>query len=174
MNIHKILIVPALLLLGAATAFGQVTKTKDYYKVENDFLIIASKKDYREAQKIAREASQKLKVTYNTRGALLDTITGNLKYSKDTCEAIGGKNNYPCNRIRGLLGVSPEPKDNGIYITIEQTYHYTNLTKGYFAVVAGSGNPGDKDLKTYLTKVKKLYPDSYIKRVTLFYDACGE
>ncbi len=139
MKVKTIILSSTLFLLGLTTAFGQVTKTKDYYKVENDYLIIASKKDYKEAEQIAKEASQKLKIHYNTRGAALDTATNTLVYSKDTCEALGGKNNYPCNRIRGLLGVNPEPKDNGIYITVEQTDNYSNLTKGYFAIIPGSG-----------------------------------
>lgn len=142
------------------------------YSVDNDFLIIATVKDFHQAEKLAMEAALKLKIAYHSRGMFLDSI-GRLTYPPDTCKALGRDPGYPCEIIRGLRGVKSEEQDNGIYITIEPTYLYLNLTKGYYAIVAGSGDAGDKTLRVFLKEAKKVYQKCYIKRTVLYGDGCS-
>jgi hypothetical protein len=145
-----------------------------YYSVVNDFLIIASKKNYLEAEKIAKDCAKKLNIPFRSRGAILDTARNKIDYPNDTCITLGLSGQFPCEIVRGMRGITAEQKDNGIYLTIEPTFEYANLTRGLFIVVLGSGNPGDQSLRTWLKKAKKEYPSSYIKTVVLFGDGCGQ
>jgi len=122
-----------------------------YYTVVNDFLIVATKKNYEEAEKIAKECAQKLDV--------------DIYFKKDSADL---------DSRRGIAGVNPDTKEDGIYISVEYTNDYINLTSNYYCVVLGSGPPGDSELKDWLEKAKKIYPDSYIKTTILYGDGCGE
>lgn len=163
-----------MLLSGATLAStAQLIETKDYSKVLNDYLIVASKNDYKEALSIARECAEKLKVAFHDRGAKLDTKYNELVYPKDTCDSLARNPERPCIIIRGLSWHNVCEADNGIYITIEESANYPGLDKGLFIVVLGSGEKGDADLRTMLPKAKKIIPDSYIKTMTLYEDGCG-
>ena len=56
--------------------------------------------------------------------------------------------------------------NDGSYISIEYTDKYEGFSKGYYIVIASSGAKGS--LKHELKKIKKKYPDAYIKTSKIY------
>lgn len=125
---------------------------------DKSFVIIASKKNYDEAEKIAIEASSKLKTKMDLRGLSPNDKTG-LTFSKVECENQWDR--YPCYWARGRW-------DDGEYISIEYSNQYKGFQKGYYIVVFANSSKSSSWIKKSLKKVNEIYKDAYIKNTKVW------
>lgn len=144
-----------------AVAFGQQSTekenpTKDLI-VEKHFVIIKSTTSYSEALSVARSASKKIGVNINLRGLKLYG-KNKLTFGSEACDSLEG---YPCYTARGRW-------DDGEYISIERSDAYSSMKRGYFIVVAASGDSETKGFKLISYKAKKAYSDAYSKRDSVY------
>lgn len=70
----------------------------------------------------------------------------------------------------GEYGSSPRChyNDDAVFINIENSNLYRKFKKDLYIVVVASSLPGDKNIKTLLQRVKKQYPDAYIKTTPVY------
>lgn len=123
---------------------------------EKEFLIIKSTKDYKEALKVCKEADKKLKYGIDLRDLQYNKETG-LSFSK---ESLGNEAElFPCYFPRGR-------GDDGKYLSIEYSDGYKEFAKGYYIVIAESGEKGS--MKETLKEVKRYYKDSYLKTAKIY------
>ncbi len=127
--------------------------------VEKFFIIIASTKSLEEAYDIARKAEHKTGFKFQDSRVEVDTVNGGLTFPPDTCKTSGF--DYPCYVPRGRY-------DDGIYFSIESSNNYDGFTKDFYIIIAGSGSNENDELKTTLTKIKRYYPDCYIKKSKIY------
>lgn len=131
------------------------------YYVDTDFIIVFTSKNYSETYKKALNIAEKMNYPIDLRNLEFNKEIG-LSYSKDFLENknLGGMvGTYPWYDTRGRF-------DNGSYISIEYTNKYKGFSKGYYIVVASSGVKGS--LINELKRIKKKYPDSYIKTSKIY------
>lgn len=147
----KYLITTVILLSGTFFCFAQGTSPF----VNKGMLIVLSTKNYADAKRIAAEAAKKLSVKLDLRELVPNKETG-LTYSKADCENEGG---FPCYISRGRY-------DDGDYVSIEYSNAFNGFVKGYYIVIAASGN---KDITSpALIKAKKIYPSAYVKQADVY------
>lgn len=125
---------------------------------EMGFVILKSTTSYKEAKQFAERASQKLTMPLDLRGLSPNTKMG-LTFSKQTCDEHFG---YPCYIARGRY----DKKE--AYLSIEHSSAYESFSKGYYIVIAASGDKSDPSLKKVLKKVKAVVADAYIKNDKVF------
>ena len=124
---------------------------------EFSFVIILSTKNYDEALKRAKDASQKLGYPLDLRELHQNNKTG-LSLPKEVCEEIcgGGMVEYPQYLPRNDWGESK-------YVSVEYSNGFQGFTKGYYIVVVASGEKGDPIIKEAVTESRKFYKDAYAK-----------
>jgi len=120
--------------------------------VKKDFLILLSTKDYKTALATAKKASSSMNMKLDLRDLEENKETG-LTFSKDDCEKEDI--DYPAYYARG--------RDDGIFISIEYSDAYKEFSKGYYIVVAASGEKQDPDIQKVNKKIKAGYKDAYFK-----------
>ena len=125
------------------------------------FLIIKSTTSYDEALSFLHQAGERLGIPVNLRDLIYDSQCG-LTFPQDICEREDVE--FPCYIPRGRW-------DEGEYLSVEWSDAYSSFTPGYYIVVAASAYSGTGDLSTLLAKIKRVYPDAYIK-VGLVYHGC--
>ena len=130
----------------------EASMSKDF-----SFVIIISTKDYDEALKRAKDASEKMGYPLDLRGLHPNDETG-LSLPKEVCEDIcgGGMVEYPQYLPRDNWGESK-------YVSVEYSDGFKGFTKGYFIVVVASGEKGDPMIKDAVTESRKFYKDAYAK-----------
>ncbi len=123
--------------------------------VTTPFLILKSTKNYPEALTLANDAAQKLQVKLDLRDLTPNDEVG-LTFPSHVCEENGWR--YPCYVARGRY-------DNGVYVSIEYSTPYQGFSKGYYIVIAASGN---KEVKKTIKRAKANYPDAYSKSTKVY------
>lgn len=127
--------------------------------VKKSFVIVGTTKDYPTALKIAKDAAKKLNIKLDLRGLKSVKATYPLSFDKSVCEKHGF--DYPCYVHRGRW-------DEGVFVSIEFTTAYKDLTPGYLMVVLAVG-PTDADyISQTLTKAKAHFPDAYRKNARVY------
>ncbi|MFT6922682.1 MAG: hypothetical protein ACJA1C_001688 [Crocinitomicaceae bacterium] len=130
----------------------EASMSKDF-----SFVIVISTKDYDEALKRAKDASEKLGYPLDLRGLHPNDEMG-LSLPKEVCEAICGGDvvDYPQYLPRNDWGESK-------YVSVEYSDGFKGFTKGYYIVVVASGEKGDPIIKEAVTESRKFYKDAYAK-----------
>lgn len=126
--------------------------------IQKEVLIAHSGKDYTKAMAIAKKLSTQLKLKLDLRGLKPNKELG-LSDSKKNCEE--GFGFFPCYVPRGHY-------EDGSYISIEYSDSFEGFAKGYYIVVVAHYQTGNSAIKTLLTKTKKIIPDAYIKRTSVY------
>ena len=126
--------------------------TKDF-----SFVILISTKSYDAALERAIEASEKLNYPLNLRELHENDAIG-LSFSKEICEEeiCGGGLDYPIYIPRSDWGDSK-------YISIEYSDAFEGFTKGYYIVIAASGEKGAPAVSQALEESRAFYQDAYAK-----------
>lgn len=126
--------------------------TKDF-----SFVILISTKSYAAALERAEEASKKLNYPLNLRGLHENNEIG-LSFSRKVCEEeiCGGGLHYPIYIPRSDWGDSK-------YISIEYSDAFEGFTKGYYIVIAASGEKGAPAVNESLEESREFYKDAYAK-----------
>jgi hypothetical protein len=136
-------------------SYAEEIDSSDMY-VEKEFLIIYSTKNYNEALRVCKEADSKLKYGIDLRELQYNKKTG-LTFSK---ESLGSEEDiFPWYFPRGR-------GDDGRYLSIEYSNGYKEFAKGYYIVIAESGEKGS--MKESLKEVKRYYKDSYLKKAKIY------
>ena len=143
----------------SVTSLCIAQKGEDEPYVKTTFCIILSTKSYAEAKTFAETASKQTSIKLDLR-SLSPIKKEGLTMPKKDCEENGFE--YPSYVARGR-------SDNGEYISIEYSNAYTEFAKGYYIVVASSGDK--KKCNSTLLKVKKIYKTAYLKE-SLVYVGC--
>ncbi len=125
--------------------------------VEKDFLIVKTTKVYSEAKKFLIDFSKCSGIAIDLREVSYQDKIG-LTPKKEVCLESGFI--YPCYIARGRY-------DDGVYLSIEHSDEYEGFTKGYYVVMAASGDIGKKTIQN----VKEFVSDSYIKK-SMVYMGC--
>jgi anti-anti-sigma regulatory factor len=125
--------------------------------IEKDFLIVKTTKVYSEAKKFVTEFSKRSGIVVDLRGVSYQKEVG-LTPKKEACLESGFR--YPCYIARGRY-------DDGFYLSIEHSDAYEGFTKGYYIVMAASGEIDEKTIQN----VKEFISDSYIKK-SMVYMGC--
>lgn len=131
------------------------------YYIDTDFIIVFSSKKYNETLEKVLGISKKLNYPINFRNLEFNKDIG-LSYTKASLEdenSGGIMEIYPWYDTRGRF-------NDGSYISREYTDKYEGFSKGYYIVIASSGLKGS--LKHELKKIKKKYPDAYIKTSKIY------
>ena len=145
-----------LLLLLTVLLFNKTVlaqETEPYIK--KSFCIILSTKSYAEADKVAKQAAKKLNIILDYRDLEPNKKTG-LTLPKDTKDPEAS---YPFYYARGRF-------DNGNYISIEYSNAYDGFAKGYYIVIASSGE--EKEVKKDAIAAKKYYKQAYVKNTKVY------
>jgi hypothetical protein len=124
------------------------------------FLIIRSTPDYAEARRVAERASSQLELPLNLRGLTYERPHG-LTWPREECEK-DPLYPYPCYVARGRF-------DPGVYLSVERSDAYATFNAGLFIVIAASGEPGSPELASTLARVRKAYPDAYVKQERVYH-----
>jgi hypothetical protein len=147
-------------ILSLALFFSFITtsaqKANDFYDVKQSFLIILSTKSYAEAKKMATEAALKLSIKTDLRGLKPNKERG-LTFSPKKCKEDDWE--YPAYVSRGR-------GDAGEYVSIEYSNAFKGFEKGYYIVIASSGDAAD--VNKSLAKVKKVYSTAYAKQADVY------
>ncbi len=143
------------LLFAIALFFSNIIFAQDDAYTTKRFVIILSTKDYTKAKAAAIKASWELSQKLDLRELKPNKKNG-LTYSRKDCESEGG---YPCYICRGRY-------DDGDYVSIEWSDAFKGFAKGFYIVVAYSGNK--KEATTVLTKAKTIFKDAYIKKSEVY------
>ena len=147
-----------LIVLLLATAPALNAQTEDDMTMQKNFLILHTTKSYDAALKTARGAASSLACPLNLRSLKPDKADG-LTFSRAECDSNGW--DYPCYVARGRY-------DDGTYVSIERSDAYDGFRKGYYIVIAASGDRQSEDLKNALTKVRPRYKDAYLKATRVY------
>ena len=126
--------------------------TQDY-----SFVILISTKSYEAALERAEEASENLGYPLNLRDLHKNEEIG-LSFSREVCEEeiCGGGLDYPIYIPRSDWGDSK-------YISIEYSNNFEGFTKGYYIVIAASGEKGNPVIEEALKDARVHYKDAYAK-----------
>ena len=147
-----------LTLLLLTTTYSLSAQTEDEMMVKKSFLILQSTKSYPDALKTARGAASSLAYRLDLRG-LKPNIREGLTFSRPECDSNGWE--YPCYVPRGRY-------DDGAYISIERSDAYNGFSKGYYIVIAASGEPAGKEVKGAFVKARPLYRQAYLKTAKVY------
>lgn len=120
--------------------------------VDKDFLILLSTKDYKTALATAKKASASTQMTLDLRG-LSENKSSGLTLSKAVCKEEDIE--YPSYYAWG--------REDGIFISIEYSNAYKEFAKGYYIVVAASGEKKDPEMQNAYKKIRARYKDAYFK-----------
>ncbi len=123
--------------------------------IKKSFCIILSTKSYSEAKKIAIQAAKKTGLTTDFRGLEPNKKIGLTTPKMDVPEG----EIYPQYYSRGRY-------DDGEFLSIEYSNAFTGFAKGYYIVVAYSGD--NAEAKATLKKVKPFYKTAYIKQTEIY------
>lgn len=133
-------------------------QTIDDYMVPKGVLILQSTRSYSAALKTAREAARALGYELQLRGLKPNRQEG-LTYSPAECDSNGWE--WPCYVARGRY-------DDGSFVSIERSDAYEGFSKGYYIVVAATGEPGSPEMKAALDKAKQRYKTAYVKTTKVY------
>ncbi len=149
----KLLLSILFVCLIAKPILAQVTEPEPYIK--KSFCIILSTKSYTEADKVAQQAAKKLNVKLDYRNLEPNKKIG-LTLPKDTEDPEAS---YPFYYARGRF-------DNGNYISIEYSNAYVGFAKGYYIVIASSGDIAA--VKKDAIAARKYYKQAYVKNTKVY------
>lgn len=152
--LEKIVLVIGFIFI-LSISYAEESENVDMYE-EKEFLIIYSTKNYNEALRVCKESDKKLKYGINLRELQYNKKTG-LSFSKETLEKNGVE--FPWYFPRGRY-------DDGKYLSIEYSNGYSEFAKGYYIVIAESGEKGS--MKITLEETKKYYKTAYLKRAKIY------
>jgi hypothetical protein len=130
----------------------EASMTQDY-----SYVILISTKSYEAALERAVEAAEKLGYPLDLRGLSPNEETG-LSLPVEVCEQI-------CGGI-GIEFPQYLPRDNfgdTKSVSVEYSDGYQGFTKGYFIVIAASGEKGSAEVQEALKESKVQYEDAYAK-----------
>ncbi|AKF25370.1 hypothetical protein YH65_08200 [Sulfurovum lithotrophicum] len=139
-------------------SFGQLYGVEDMIaqqSVIKSIFIVKSTKSYSEAKEFAQKLAKKSGVRLDLR-ALKYNEEIMISHPRAECDENGYA--YPCYIARGRY-------DDGVYLSVEPSDAYEEFTKGYYIVVAASGEKVDKSL---LNRIRHYVPDAYVKRTTVY------
>lgn len=142
---------PLVLVLIFSKAKAQDSAQAEMF-VKKDFLILSSTKNYQMALTTAKAASFSTHIRLDLRG-LSENKESGLSFSKQDCEKE--ELDFPSYYARG--------RDDDVYISIEYSDAYREFAKGYYIVVAASGNKQEKEMQAAYKKIKANYKDAYFK-----------
>jgi hypothetical protein len=145
------------LIFCCISVFARDTSIDEMLKqqsVEKEFLIVKTTKVYSDAKKFVIDFSKRSAITIDLRGVLYREDLG-LTSKKEECIESGFS--YPCYIARGRY-------DDGVYLSIEHSDAYEGFTKGYYVVIAASGEVDSETIGT----VKEFIPDSYVKKSSIY------
>jgi hypothetical protein len=146
----------ALLALWAAYAPGTVMVAESN-RIKKELVVIKTTEDRAEAMAAASQAATKLGYQLNLRGLSENDKLG-LSHTKEFCENKGWS--HPC--------ITPRAWSNdGVYVSVDRNFYYTEFDKGMYIVTVATGDPGDKLLGEVLQKVQQLYPSSFARLTTV-------
>jgi hypothetical protein len=123
-------------------------------------LVIAFTSDtFKPAVERATQLAKAMGVTFDMRGLELHH-KGGLTFPEAVCAENGFE--YPCYVARGR-------HDDGVYLSVEDTRGYPELTQDKYIVVAASGDVGSQDLTEAVGKVRAAgVADAYIRTVDVY------
>jgi hypothetical protein len=145
-------------------AQGVKSEVDDYIKqatVQVEFVIVKSTTDYKEAGRLATEASKRLHLPLKLRD-LRPTAKGGLSFPKSVCEENGW--DTPCYVARGRY-------DDGFYVSIEHTSGYPEFKPGLYVVMVASARQGSESIKDVTRLAREIFPDAY-SRIAQVYMGC--
>ena len=146
-RIEKIILLIGFIFITSLSYAEEIDSSNMY--AEKEFLIIYSTKNYNEALRVCKEADSKLKYGIDLRDLEYNKKIG-LTFSK---ESLGSEVElFPWYFPRGRY-------DDGRYLSVEYSNGYSEFAKGYYIVIAESGEKGS--MKESLKDVKRYYKDSY-------------
>jgi hypothetical protein len=124
-----------------------------------NFLILKSTKSYSEAKVTAEKAAKALHLRLDLGGYEFNQESG-LSLSEQECGESAF--DFPCYVARGR-GDEDKP-----YISVEYSSAFPEFAKGLYIVVASASRLNETRGASLLKKVKKLYPDAYLKRAKVW------
>jgi hypothetical protein len=122
--------------------------------VKTGICIISSTKNYNEAKKRATAAASKLDLNLDLRDLVPNKKSG-LTLSKAACKEEDIE--YPAYYSRGA---------DGEYVSIEYSNAFDGFAKGYYIVVAATGD--QSVTQPALLKAKKIYKTAYVKQTDIY------
>lgn len=130
--------------------------------VSEQVLILLSTREYGTALRFAKQSSRRLQIPLNLRKLKAHPRQG-LTFSREECEQSAFS--YPCYVPRGRIGEESEGKEG---ISIEHSSAYEGLKRNYYIVVAGVFPASSKEGIPLLERIKKEYPDAYLKPMKVY------
>jgi hypothetical protein len=127
------------------------------FLVKKSLLVIAEVDTYDEALRLARLSAQRLELRLDLRRLSADPELG-LTLSEAECTENGWE--HPCYVPRGRF-------DDGVYVSIEHSRGYRELTAGY-VVVAASGPVDDLALQALFHKTSKRFRTASLRTVEVY------
>lgn len=148
-----------------AAAFSGQTAAADLaaeQTLAKQVLILGSFKDYKDALNSAQKNGQLTGLPYSSRGMVFDTARGLIWPDNYEDEIYAGS--YSGRRYTDECG-----GDVHACLTIEKSDFYAGMQPGYYIVVAGIYDEGDKSgANSQLQKLKKIVPDAYLKSTKIY------
>lgn len=141
---------------GWSLAFAEDIDPALYTK--KSFVMVFAAKEYRQAFKVAQDAQKQTGIPLNLRG-LTPHPQSHLTFSRQECTESAFE--YPCYLTRAY-------DDDGEYLTIDWSTGFEDFRPGYFIVTAAGGEPNAASLTATLQRVKKSFPDAYIKTTRVY------
>jgi hypothetical protein len=126
--------------------------------VEKDFVIVRSTAAYKDAQRVAVDAAQRLGLPLDLRGLAPHRGSG-LTFSREQCQ--GGAFDYPCYVARGR-------SDDGAYVSVEYSTAYDGFRPGLYIVVIAGDSAGGDLAKRSAQAAKKVFRDVYVRRTGVY------
>lgn len=147
----------AILLIGIIALLSKASfaqEEPEYHPyLDQSFLIIASSKDFKSAEKVAKQAQKKMELEYRTK-----------TYYPDKKEGFKTDEVCNCGEIHDYFPRGSH--DDGNYISIEYSSAYEGFSEGYYIVIVASGPK--ETVESELPKAKEVYPQAYIKNSEIY------
>lgn len=96
------------------------------------FLVVGTYRSYAGARQASERLRERTGLEVQSKADLVEA--GQPTYTREVCEENGW--DYPCYFARGRY-------DDGVYLSVEPSDQYDGMVKGYFVVIAASGNEED-------------------------------
>jgi hypothetical protein len=129
------------------------------YIVPKELVIAGSSRTYADARQTAVAAARRLGLPLQLGN--LSPVRGRrgLTLPKKICAENGF--DYPCYVARGRY-------DDGLYVSIEHTSAYSELTPGLYIVVVASAPAGERTIMKAERAARAIIPDAYSRRVGVY------
>ena len=129
------------------------------FSLPKGLVILQSTRDYAAALAGAKQAATRLHRPLQLDGRKPNKSLG-LSADSTLCQKSGCA--YPCYWPRGQ-----DMAERSDYISIEFSTSFQGLSKGYYMVVAASGQPNSAALRQALVRVRQVYPKAYAKHTAV-------